>query len=80
MSRIEDRSHFDLPVEKVFAAIQGAGGVVPCESSDTLLVDAAVFTRGGERQVTLANMTSRSQRARVSGRTVELGPHEVRIV
>jgi hypothetical protein len=67
-----------FPVEKIFAMIKGADGIVPSQSSDPLRVDAAVFTRGGERQVVLANMTNRSQRTRLSGKTVELAPHEVR--
>jgi hypothetical protein len=66
-----------FPVEKVFAAIKGADGILPSHSSDTLRVNAAVFTRGSERQVVLANMTNRAQRARLSGRTIELGPYEV---
>lgn len=69
-----------FPVEKVFAAIKGADGVLPSQSSDTLRVNAAVFTRGSERQVVLANMTSRTQLARVSARTIELAPYEVRFL
>ena len=67
-----------FPVEKVFASIKGADGIVPSQSSDTLRVNAAVFTRGRERQVVLANMTNRSQRARLNARTIELAPYEVR--
>jgi hypothetical protein len=67
-----------FPVEKVFALIKGADGILPSQSSDTLRVEAAVFTRGRERQVVLANMTNRTQRAGVSGRTIELAPYEVR--
>jgi hypothetical protein len=67
-----------FPVEKVFAAIKGADGILLSQSSDTLRVDAAVFTRGSERQVVLANMTNRTQRARVAARTIELAPYEVR--
>ncbi len=67
-----------FPVEKVFASIQGADGILPSQSSDTLRVNAAVFTRGSERQVVLANMTNRTQRARLSARTMELAPYEVR--
>jgi hypothetical protein len=67
-----------FPVEKIFASIKGADGILVSQSSDPLRVDAAVFTRGNERQVMLANMTDRGQRARVSGRTIDLGPFEVR--
>ena len=67
-----------FPVEKVFASIKGVDGIVHSHSSDPLRVDAAVFTRGGKRQLMLANMTGRSQRVRVADRTVELGPYEVR--
>jgi hypothetical protein len=67
-----------FPVEKVFASIKGADGIVPSQSSDPLRVDAAVFTRGSQRQVVLANMTGRTQRARLSGKTVELAPYELR--
>ena len=67
-----------FPVEKVFASIKGADGILPSQSSDPLRVDAAVFTRGSERQVVLANMTNRTQRARLSGKTLELAPHEIR--
>jgi hypothetical protein len=67
-----------FPVEKVFASIKGADGVLLSQSSDTLSVEAAVFARGGERQVVLANMTNRTRRARVAGKTIELGPYEVR--
>lgn len=66
-----------FPVEKVFAAIKGADGILLSDSSDTLRVNVAVFTRGSERQIVLANMTSRAQRARLSGRTIELAPYEV---
>lgn len=67
-----------FPVEKVFGAIKGADGVLLSHSSDTLRVNAAVFTRGSERQIVLANMTNHTQRARLSGRTIELAPYEVR--
>jgi hypothetical protein len=67
-----------FPVEKTFASIKGADGILASQSSDPLRVDAAVFTRGNERQVMLANMTDRMQRVRVSGRTIDLGPFEVR--
>jgi hypothetical protein len=69
-----------FPVEKVFAAIKGADGILPCQSSDTLRVNAAVFTRGSERQVVLANMTNRTQRARLTDRSLELDPYEVRFL
>jgi hypothetical protein len=69
-----------FPVEKVFRSIKSADGIMPSRSSDPLRVDAAVFTRGRERQVMLANMTNRTQRARVSGRTLELTSYEVRSV
>ena len=69
-----------FPVEKVFALIRGADGILLSESSDTLRVNAAVFTRGSERQVVLANMTSRAQLAQAGGKSVELGPYEVRSV
>jgi hypothetical protein len=68
------------PVEKVFAGIKGADSILPSQSSDTLRVNAAVFTHGGERQVVLANMTNRTQRARLSARTIELAPYEVRFL
>ena len=67
-----------FPVEKVFAAVKGADGILVSQSSDTLRVDSAVFTRGSERQIVLANLTNRPQRARVSGRSVELAPYEVK--
>jgi len=67
-----------FPVEKIFASIKGADGIVPSQSSDPLKVDAAVFAHGSNRQVVLANMTSRTQRARASGKTIELAPYEVR--
>jgi hypothetical protein len=69
-----------FPVEKVFASIKGADGILVSQSSDPLRVDSAVFTRGSERQVILANMTNRTQRVNLSGRSVELGPQEVRSV
>jgi hypothetical protein len=69
-----------FPVEKVFSGIKGADGILPCQSSDTLRVNAAVFTRRAERQVVLANMTNRTQRARLSARTMELAPYEVRFL
>jgi hypothetical protein len=67
-----------FPVEKVFASIKGADGIVPSQSSDPLRVDSAVFTRGSQRQIVLANMTGRAQRARLSGKTIELSPYELR--
>ncbi len=67
-----------FPVEKVFAAVKGADGILLSHSSDTLRVNSAVFTRGSERQILLANMTNRAQRARLSGRTIELAPYEVK--
>ena len=67
-----------FPAEKVFALIKGADGILPSESSDTLRVNAAVFTRGSERPAVLANMTNRTQRARLLARTIELAPYEVR--
>jgi hypothetical protein len=69
-----------FPVEKVFVGIKGADGILPCQSGDTLRVNAAVFTRGSERQIVLANMTNRTQRARLSDRTIELAPYEVRFL
>jgi hypothetical protein len=66
-----------FPVERVFTSIKGADGILLCQSSDPLRVDAAVLTRGSERQIVLANMTNRTQRARVSGRHIELTPYEV---
>ena len=90
MDKLRERAHITyyeltgkggvlgFPVEKVFAAIKGADGILPSHSSDTLRVNAAVFTRGSERQIVLANMTNHTQRARLSGRTIELAPYEVR--
>jgi hypothetical protein len=69
-----------FPVERVFASIKGADGILLSQSSDTLRVDSAVFTRGNERQVVLANMTNHVQRARLPGRTIDLAPYEVRTV
>ena len=69
-----------FPVAKVFEMVRGADGILASESSDPLRVISAVLTRGGERQVLLANMTGRTQRARVSGRSIELTPYEVRSV
>ena len=71
------------PADRAYAraaAFLIADGVLPSQSSDTLRVNAAVFTRGSERQVVLANMTSRTQLARVSARTIELAPYEVRFL
>lgn len=67
-----------FPVEKVFAAVRGAESILPSQSSDTLRIESAVFLRGNQRQIVLANMTARKQRARVEGKTIELAPHEVR--
>ena len=39
-----------FPVEKVFAIVKGADGIVPSQSSDTLRVNGAVFTRGKQRK------------------------------
>jgi len=69
-----------FPVEKVFSIVQNAENVLISRSSDSLRIECAVFTRGSQRQVVLANMTPGRQRGVVEGKTFELSPYEVRII
>jgi hypothetical protein len=62
----------DFPVERAFSLARGADRIVRSESDDPLRVECAVFGRGRDRQIIVANMTSRPQRARVEGKTLEL--------
>jgi hypothetical protein len=69
-----------FPVEKVFSIVQNAENVLLSRSSDSLRIECAVFTRGSQRQVVLANMTPGRQRGVVEGKTFEMSPYEVRII